>query len=86
MEIIVEIKLSDTYPCNTCFSRQEFKNALGDRIDVCRVFNRVLKSEPARSALVTHYERCEECIAAQCSAEAEFNECPEDDDGEDEIL
>ena len=66
MEIIVEIKLSDTYPCNTCFSRQEFKNALGDRIDVCRVFNRVLKSEPARSALVTHYERCAECIAAQC--------------------
>jgi len=66
MEIIVKLKISDANSCNTCFSRQEFKNALGDRIDVCRVFNRVLKSETSKTALVTHYERCAECIAAEC--------------------
>ena len=77
MEIIVEIKLSDMNPCNTCFSRQEFKNALGDRIDVCRIFGRILKSELARSALVMKYERCQECIEAQCG-----ETIPQDDDEE----
>lgn len=86
MKIIVKLEISDSNSCNTCFSRQEFKNALGDRIDVCRVFGRVLKSEISKTALVTHYERCDECIAAECSGTGGIEIVSSDEMEEYEIL